>query len=492
VSALRRVDPLVLVWVLVAAVVWGLRGFANSMSRDASLYVYAGQVVADGHPPYAEVMNRAGPLAHLLPALGVLLGRSLGLEDVTGVRVVFFLVVLGIPALGYLLTKGITGSRLAGCASAVAALAFQGFAIAAANGPQSKQPMVLFLVVALVMLHQRRMLLAGAATALSVLTWQPVLFAAFPAALVVGLLGHDRLRDRLLALTRYAVGGLVALGVTVAGLSLAGGYSAFIEGFWTANARDTEQLSAFDRLEVVWAVMTDWYGWTTWLVVIGLLMALLLWLVPGQGPRADPMPAALAAAALGGTAWSLYAFNGAPDAMLVLPLAAWGVGGAVALLVQLAFSRAVHAVVAATVVIVVGLTAHLTLTQRTTDLDVQRRAAVALFDALPDDATVLAAEAPQPLALAQRTSISRFVLYGSGMTAYIDRTWPGGLTGYVDDLIAAEPTVVLGPRRGVDRFLRPLLREYVEVGAGPGWSVWLSEDAGDDTKAQVAAALATA
>lgn len=66
----RRVDPGVGLWLLATLVVWGAHGFQDGLSRDAALYVYAGQEVADGQAPYVGVLNRAGPLAHLLPGLG--------------------------------------------------------------------------------------------------------------------------------------------------------------------------------------------------------------------------------------------------------------------------------------------------------------------------------------------------------------------------------------------------------------------------------------
>ena len=50
-------------------VVYTLRGFHGVLTRDLGVYSYAGQQVADGVPPYLGSLNRAGPLAHVLPGL---------------------------------------------------------------------------------------------------------------------------------------------------------------------------------------------------------------------------------------------------------------------------------------------------------------------------------------------------------------------------------------------------------------------------------------
>jgi hypothetical protein len=44
------------------------------------------QQVADGVPPYLGVLNRAGPLAHVLPGVAALVARLGGLDDVITMR----------------------------------------------------------------------------------------------------------------------------------------------------------------------------------------------------------------------------------------------------------------------------------------------------------------------------------------------------------------------------------------------------------------------
>ncbi|MEJ7796582.1 MAG: hypothetical protein WKF50_13585 [Nocardioides sp.] len=495
----RRVDPWLLAWIAVTALVWGSRGFLNTLSRDSSFYLYAGQEVVAGNAPYEAVMNRAGPLAHLLPALGVAAGRVLGLGDVAGARALWFLIASATPALVYLLVRRGTGSQLAGSVGAATMLCFQGFATFAANGPGSKQPMVLFLLVAFLLLQRRRMTAAGIATGLATLTWQPVLFVALPAGLVVAALGHRDLRERAIAAFRFGLGGAVTLAVTVVGFAAVGALDAFVEGFWSANARYTDQPGALDGPLAAWELVVSANNWTSWVMASGCLAALVLGAWGGRaGARRQPFHTdalALAAATVTGLAWSLIAFNGPPDVFVMLPAAACGIGGAAGLLLHVGASRPrMHRAVAvsalAWVLVSLVATSQFMVTIRNTDLTAMRAGSEALFSALPDDATVFSAEAPQPLALAGKRSISRYVLFGNGMMSYIDGEREGGLTGYRAWLRQQAPTLVLGPTTGIRGFLRPLLRDYVAVGSGVRWVAYLRADVDLATRAQVMAVLA--
>ena len=62
----------------VALLTYALHGVNGMLTRDLAVYSYAGQQVADGVPPYVGILNRAGPLAHAIPAIGVWIARTAG------------------------------------------------------------------------------------------------------------------------------------------------------------------------------------------------------------------------------------------------------------------------------------------------------------------------------------------------------------------------------------------------------------------------------
>ena len=154
-------------------------GFRNTMIRDAGGYLYIGQQVLRGVPPYASLFTHKGPLAPLRGALGVALGRLLGLADIIAVRAFFCLIGAATVAALYVLVAHWTGSRRAGMVGALILLGCYPFTFGATAGPEPKLPMLLFVVLSLYLTSRRRWFWAGLCGSLAALTWQPT--AIYPA-----------------------------------------------------------------------------------------------------------------------------------------------------------------------------------------------------------------------------------------------------------------------------------------------------------------------
>ena len=112
---------------LVALVVYLLQGFDGLLSRDLAVYSYGGQQVAEGVAPFVAILNRAGPLAHLVPGVGAWVGRLVGVDDVLAMRVTLMLVAVATIVVIYLLGRDLFRSRGAGVAAAAAMLCCEGF-----------------------------------------------------------------------------------------------------------------------------------------------------------------------------------------------------------------------------------------------------------------------------------------------------------------------------------------------------------------------------
>ena len=76
----------------VALLTYALHGFNGMLTRDLAVYSYAGQQVAEGVPPYLGILNRAGPLAHVIPGIGVGIARIGGFDDVLTMRLLFMVI----------------------------------------------------------------------------------------------------------------------------------------------------------------------------------------------------------------------------------------------------------------------------------------------------------------------------------------------------------------------------------------------------------------
>src|ERR1700709_554442 len=229
----RTTDPLVLVVAAVTFVTYLLHGFHGALTRDLGLYSYAGQQVADGVPPYMEVLNRAGPLAHVIPAIGVVIARVGGFDDVITMRVFFMLIAIVCVCAVYVLGRDVFSSRAAGLVTAGTFLTFYGFIQYATNGPREKTPMVLFSVLALWAVANRRWFSAGLFVSLATLCLQIALFASLTAVVagVLLLAGGGRLR----ALLRVALGGVVPVAALGVWFALAGSLRQSIDAFYVIN-----------------------------------------------------------------------------------------------------------------------------------------------------------------------------------------------------------------------------------------------------------------
>lgn len=494
----RRHDVFTFLWFLAALGAYVVHGFDGELTRDSSFYVYAGQEVAAGAAPYVELMNRAGPLAHLLPALGVLLANAVDIADVYGVRIVFWVIGAATVPLVYRLASAAFASRNAGHVAAAAMLCFTGYAAFATTGPQSKTPVATFIAWSLLLSVRHRWLAAGIVTGLATLTWQPVFFAAAPAALVACWFapGEARGRARLKALLLYGLGGVLTLVATSAYFVAMGAFPEFLDGFLLANAQYTQQSGIDGQWLAAWELFTSGFTWSSWIFVVGFVLLTvfgLVALVPRQGEEARWVRAStlvLFAGLAGGSIWSYGVFNGYADAFLLLPIAALGFGALVGRLSHGWATLPSTVLAGVCAVAAVGATAWDQWRTRNDVLLTQQAATDAVFSRLPADATAITSQAPQPLALSGVRNISRYQLFTNGMDVYIDDNWPGGLAGYARWIADQDATVLTTDHNGLPDWMRPAVRkEYVYVGRGPRFFVFVHESVDRQTRAEIRDAL---
>ncbi len=469
----RRIDPLVFVVGVTALIIYGLHGFEGYMTRDQAIYVYAGQQVVEGVPPYVGILNRAGPLSHLIPALGVAVGRVGGFDDLLSIRVLFMLIAAGGVCATYALARQLFASRLAGLVAAAAFLSFYGFIRLATFGPRDKTPMVLFLVCALLAVAKRWWFVSGVSLSLATLVWQPVFFLGLAAALttIVALRPPDRRR----ALVRFVVGGMVPAAAFVVYFGLVGALREFVDAFLLINARYTQSsplLFNFPRKQMQ---MQIGYGITLWVFLVGLVALMLLaalalrrggWRAPAGFPVV-----AICAASVAGIAWSFRDFNSWPDALLLLPMAAIGIGGIAKELIDRLPTGAATLLCLAWVVIAVTMAATYSMRTSGHALERQRAQVARMLELVGPDASMQSIGAPEPLVLSGMRNPTRHQVFVAGLNEYINDTWPGGLRGFARWVGREEPTILSLNRELVPWWLRRTVeREYRPAGPALGWA----------------------
>ncbi|HEX5860524.1 MAG TPA: glycosyltransferase family 39 protein [Nocardioides sp.] len=474
-SRWRRVDPLGPLLAVAALVVFLVQGFDSILTRDLALYSYGAQQAVEGVPPYVSVLNRAGPLAHLVPAVGVGAARIVGMDDILGMRLLMLLISVTCVWVLYALVRDLFHSRLAGVASATAMLTFAGFVTYAVGGPREKTTLTLFVLLVFWAVLKQRWLMAGICVALATLTWQPSFITGLLAAgVAVAGLGRTAM---LPAALRFTVGGLIPTAVITAGFALAGAATAFLDGFVLINWRYTTPGRFYgfhDRVDL----LTDAFGVSVVVILIGLVAIMVFAALRARDAfRSREAPdlavVGIGVATVGGVLWSLFVFNGWADLMVLLPSAALGVGALAAEVQERVPGRVGMSILVgwSVVCLLAGLISSFENREHT--LDRQRAEVDAMFAAVPPDATVLSVGGPEPLVLTHRTNPIRHQMFLAGLAQYVDDTWPGGLDGLAEWIGEEEPTFITVDHPEWYSWLEPTLdAEYVDVGTTPGDFTW--------------------
>ena len=504
-GAFATLDPLLAGCCLVALVIYLVHGFDGPLLRDSGIYAYGGQRVAEGVPPYVAIANRAGPLAHLLPGGAVAVARVVGVDDLLAIRVFYMLIAVTCVGLAYLLGRDLFRSRLAGVSAAAAMVSFHGFISLATYGPREKTPLVLFTLAALLAICHRRWLTSGFLVAMATLVWQPVFFALFAGVVAAVLLGLPP-REWWRAAVRVAVGGLIPAVVTVASYAAVGQLPVFFESFVLINLKYTAGVasSLLSSPAASWGSLSAGFGASLWLLIIGAIAVVVVAAVAVvRRTTREPGVAGLVACGIGcliAVIWTFRAFDAWPDAFLVLPFSAIGIG---AVMGAIAARVAPRVALGAVVVLSIACTATAlgyAIDTHMNQLNAQRRSTATVLRVLPG-AQMFSVNAPEPLVLANQRQGTRFHAFGNGMGAYINDTFPGGFRGYRAWIDANRPTVIaVGKKRwgknapthvsDVPSWLAPdLKRTYEKVGDAPGWTWYARRDLGEDKLQELGEAL---
>jgi hypothetical protein len=483
----HRVDPVVYVVGAVSFIVYVVHGFEGVLTRDLGIYSYAGQQVADGTPPYLGILNRAGPLAHVIPGLGALVARVVGVDDLLGMRVLYMLISVGCVCLTYVLARDLFTSKLAGLLSAASMLSFSGFIDFATGGPREKTPMVFFLVCALWAIVRRRWFTAGFALSLSVLVWQPVfLVGVLTAAVAVLAL---RPRELLRAGVRFVLGGLVPLALVVVYFTAVGALNEFVQAFFLIPREYRAGNLFADHVHVALVKFRAGFGLSLLLIPIGLV-ALGVLAVAAVARRSWREPARISVAAvfagsLAGLAWTSYDVQNWPDLFVLLPFTAVGVGGIVTTFVTRIPPRAALALTLLAVAAGVTYAGQRSLERDDHRLVAQQHSVDAALAELPPGVSILSIEAPQPLVLSGMTNPTRHQTFSAGFQHYVDDHYPGGLRGYADFVARDKPSLIaIGTMHGTPKWLLSTIKSnYQRVGQAPEWTWWAYRSLGPDVLA---------
>lgn len=483
-----RVDPWGPALAALGLVIFLLQGFGGLLTRDLALYAYAGQQFAEGVPPYEGVMNRAGPLAHMVPGFGAMIARAAGTDDLITQRALMMALSVAAVWLTYLLGRDTFRSRLAGAATVATLLAFQGFVTYAGGGPREKTTMMLLVVCAMLAVLHRRWAWAGVAIALATLTWQPAFWATITMATAAVLVGEPRSRW-FRSLAGVALGGIAVTAAMTLYFAAVGALEAFFDGFLLLNATSTRQTGLVQMMLADPTEIAVGFGWSIWLVAAGLVASVVLGVRAWRGPaRSESREAAIVAFGVGTTGyflWSIPVFNGWADAVVILPLAAMGMGGLAAVVLRRVEPRGATVVAAYTLVLLV-VAAVDTWVTRPDELVPMRAETDAMLALAGPDVSVASVGAPQPLVLGQLRNPIRHQMFIAGLQDYLDENYPGGLAGVAGDIDDARPTYITMDHPTWYDWMSPTIdAHYEQVGTTLDFTWYADRSLGEEKLAEM-------
>ena len=448
---------------IMASFVYGIYGFQGTLGRDEGIYVYSGQQMADGVPPYVSVFDHKGPLSPMLCGFAVAFGRSIGMDDILACRAIFFgISVLSVVSV-FVLSEKVFGSLRGAFFSALTFVAFWGFGIHAASGPRAKTPMVLFQVLALYLTISRRWFWGSLSGSLATLVWQPAI--VYP-LITLGLAAlqasskRQRLRNVGLALCGIALPVIL----TTFWFASKGALGEFIDGWITFNFVHLDRHGATipENLSKMLGALHFGYTHAVVPICLGFLAILLFSITTFSAYRGnyrlwiqEERSVALVVSFPLPFLWSALDYQSYPDFFPFLPYAALGFGWLLSAAISGVEERyaitglpvvAFCVLVALTMVSVASVAYY---RSRNTDLIRQRHWAAELNSEMREDDTVVSVGLPQAMVLTGRRNPTAYGFIIMGIDNYIDAKTEGGFEGWLSNLGRISPSVVLlGITRG--------------------------------------------
>ncbi len=470
VSSIRKLVPLTLVFVL-AIVVFKQYGFAGELRHDHAIFLYSGQQMAEGIPPYVSIFDNKGPLAPMLAGLGVEISSLLGWSDILTVRMAFSLVGCFAVASVYLLGSSFFRSQRVGFFAALSLLGFFGFVhLATSIGPEPKVPVVLFEALSLILMSRRQWFWAGLCGSLSMLFWQPTAVLPLVTLLLAVVQSPER---RAVALVRAAVGIGLPLGVVSAYFHYHGAFYEMLDGFVLFNflysVRGPSLLEdplshflrpigiAFTAYRVMF--LPIFIGFT--MIVYACYSRVVSWSSYRELLFKDTFaPIALTFPAF--ILLSLLDFQGPADFFVLLPYAAIGFGAFLDLAIRgtdasertlppLREGVEVRGLLTVGIsILLLGLatingsaTINPELAKSRARYAQQKQAAQQIEDRFGRDAKLMSLGAPYTLVLLHRTNPTPYGFIKAGIDRRIQSRTPGGFAGWIRESEAYDPDVIV-------------------------------------------------
>lgn len=452
------------------------------------MFLYGGQRLAAGVPPYLGIFDVKGPITPMVCGLGVLISKWLGWDDVYTVRLVFLFASSMAVVATYLLGKSLFQSQRVGIFAALTFLGFFEFAREAASGPRAKTLVALFGALALLFTSRKKWFWAGLFGALSALTWQP---SGIFMLVTLILAATQPRKERFLAISSSLVGIGLPAAMLVLYFHSQNALFELLDGILLFYFRYRD-MARLPLILHAWLPLRAIYsGFRMMILPIalgsGMVFYFYFWRRSLHNSlknmlTKDEFSAILLSFPLF-VAWSALDFQNAYDFFVFIPYIAIGFARFMDIAVsgiEEHFEKHGHrwaprlATLALCATLIGSAVLDIRFNSESGYLE-QRDAAIQIERRYGMDIKLAAIGAPEVLVILHRANPTPYVLITTGIDHRIHATTLGGFKGWIMELEAYDPDVIaFGPTHGrhVPKLMRWLNTRYHEEQIGP-WKLFV-------------------
>ena len=464
-------------------------GLNGKLLRDHGIYIYSGQQLTKGVPPYVSIFDFKGPVIPIISGFGVSIADYMNYDHIYTVRFIFLLMgAASVPAL-YVWAAKIFRSNMIGLLSCVTFLGFWGFGIRAASGPQAKVPLIVFEILFFLFLFRKNWFKAGLLSSLSVLTWQVMGVLPIIAIFLAGM-QKGNLKIKFQNVMRVGLGITIPILVVSLYFIYYGAFPEFIEGFVTFIFNYITRVPSSIGYHLSHPVLSSYNGYHHTIVQLTLGMITIFYLIYSRIQKNSGIKSFLQNDNFAGLflflpimfVWSMIDFQGYTDAYIFLPISALGFGW----LAKNAIQRLMRALKFGSkeqmwivISVCLSFTIYFTFLYKKTsrfDLRVQRQWAEMIDKEYIAGSKMVAVAVPEILSLLHRTNPNRHIVLDGGEDVMIDEKYPNGFTGWINSIEKYNPKVIIYSKikgRFQDQFEYWLNNNYTPVSGIYTWTCYL-------------------
>jgi len=445
---------------LISACVFSQYGFDGTLVRDDSVFVYTGQQLAKGVPPYVSIFQPKTPAWAFVIGCAASFANQFGFNDLLTIRVTFLIISCLAAVTLYLLGSTLFKSHKVGILAAFVFVGFWGFGRHAASGPRAKTLVVLFQILALLLTTRRKWFWAGMFGSLASLTWQPTV--VYPLLTIFLAFMQGKGQERTKNLIR-AVSGFLSPVIVICTYFL---YQNALDEFVTdailfpVYYLERQNSSLLDRIfRILDVIIFRKGGYSSMAIPIlfGLSMMGLLyvWRIRAQGGISRFVSNDLFAAFLlsfpAPVIWSIIDFQRYPDFYVFLPYAAIGFAWMLSLALQSLkeieqfgqFTREVVFLILCAVLVGRAAREYRLTSENGLDGQLQWAQRIESQYLTGDNDNLLSIGSPEILVLLHKTNQNRHIVINSGEHNLIEASAPSGLSGWLNEQMSTNPSVIL-------------------------------------------------